>query len=131
AKDKDAAKYLTSKGEYDAIALQHADKDYWQRVIDDPSIPITLNEGVKKAGLLMTLSFIALALCGVTMGLKKGGKELVNNLAVLAVQGRPITIVFDSDLAVKSSIQLALKALATVLKQKGCILSVAIIPLEL
>ena len=131
AKDKDAAKYLTSKGEYDAIALQHPDKDYWQRVIDDPSIPIALDEGVKKAGLLMTLGFVALALCGVTMGLKKGGKELVNNLALLAVQGRPITIVFDSDLAVKSSIQLALKALATVLKQKGCILSVAIIPLEL
>jgi putative DNA primase/helicase len=131
AKDKDAAKYLTSKGEYDAIALQHPDKDYWQRVIDDPSLPIALDEGVKKAGLLMTLGFVALALCGVTMGLKKGGKELVNNLAVLAVQGRPITIVFDSDLAVKSSIQLALKALATVLKQKGCILSVAIIPLEL
>lgn len=131
AKDKDAAKYLTSKGEYDAIALQHPDKDYWQRVIDDPSIPIALDEGVKKAGLLMTLGFVALALCGVTMGLKKGGKELVNNLAFLAVQGRPITIVFDADLAVKSSIQLALKALATVLKQKGCILSVAIIPLEL
>jgi putative DNA primase/helicase len=131
AKDKDGAKYITAKGEYDAIALQHPDKDYWQRVIDDPSIPLALEEGTKKAGLLMTLGFVALALCGVTMGLKKGGKELVNNLAVLAVQGRPITIVFDSDLAVKPSIQLALKALATVLKQKGCIVSVAIIPLEL
>jgi hypothetical protein len=81
AKDKDGAKYITAKGEYDAIALQHPDKDYWQRVIDDPSIPIALDEGVKKAGLLMTLGFVALALCGVTMGLKKGGKELVNNLA--------------------------------------------------
>jgi putative DNA primase/helicase len=131
AKDKDAAKYLTSKGEYDAIALQHPDKDYWQRVIDDPSIPIVLDEGVKKAGLLMTLGFVALALCGVTMGLKKGGKELVNNLALLAVQGRPITIVFDADLAYKTGIQLALKALATVLKQMGCIVFVAIIPLEL
>src|SRR4028118_531922 len=131
AKDKDGAKYLTSKGEYDAMALQNPDKDYWQRVIDDPSIPIALDEGVKKAGLLMTLGFVALALCGVTMGLKTGGKELVNNLALLAVQGRPITIVFDSDLAFKTSVQLALKALATVLKQKGCIVSVAIIPLEL
>jgi len=129
--DEKPAKYLTRKGGYDAIALQHPDKDYWQRVIDDPSIPIALDEGVKKAGLLMTLDFIALALCGVTMGLKKGGKELVNNLALLAVQGRPITIVFDSDLAVKTGVQLALKALATVLKQKGCIVSVAIIPLEL
>jgi hypothetical protein len=51
--------------------------------------------------MLMTLGFVALALCGVWMGLKKGGKELVNNLALLAVQGRPITIVFDADLAFK------------------------------
>jgi putative DNA primase/helicase len=129
--DEKPAKYLTRKGGYDAIALQHPEEDYWQRVIDDPSIPIALDEGTKKAGMLMTLGFVALALCGVWMGLKKGGKELVNNLALLAVQGRPITIVFDADLAVKSGVQLALKALATVLKQKGCIVSVAIIPLEL
>ena len=131
-KAKKPAKYLTpTGGEYDAIALQHPDEDYWQRVIDDPSIPIALDEGVKKAGMLMTLGFVALALCGVWMGLKKGGKELVNNLALLAVQGRPITIVFDADLAYKTGIQLALKALATVLKQRGCIVFVAIIPPEL
>jgi len=130
-KDEKPAKYLTRKDGYDAIALQHPEEDYWQRVIDDPSIPIALDEGVKKAGMLMTLGFVALALCGVWMGLKKGGKELVNNLALLAVQGRPITIVFDADLAFKSGVQQALKALATVLKKKGCIVSVAIIPLEL
>jgi putative DNA primase/helicase len=129
--DEKPAKYLTRKGGYDAIALQHPEEDYWQRVIDDPSIPIALDEGVKKAGMLMTLGFVALALCGVWMGLKKGGKELVNNLALLAVQGRPITIVFDADLAFKSGVQQALKALATVLEKKGCIVSVAIIPLEL
>jgi putative DNA primase/helicase len=129
--DEKPAKYLTRKGGYDAIALQHPEEDYWQRVIDDPSIPIALDEGTKKAGMLMTLGFVALALCGVWMGLKKGGKELVNNLALLAVQGRPITIVFDADLAFKAGVQQALKALATVLENKGCIVSVAIIPLEL
>src|SRR4028119_2519576 len=86
AEDEKPAKYLTRKGGYDAIALQHPEEDYWQRVIDDPSIPIALDEGTKKAGMLMTLGFVALALCGVWMGLKKGGKELVNNLALLAVQ---------------------------------------------
>src|SRR4028119_2130270 len=129
--DERPAKYLTRKGGYDAIALQHPEEDYWQRVLDDPSIPIALDEGAKKAGMLMTLGFVALALCGVWMGLKKGGKELVNNLALLAVQGRPITIVFDADLAFKPGVQQALKALATVLEKKGCIVSVAIIPLEL
>ncbi len=85
-KVKKPSKYLTpTKSEYDAIALEHPDEDYWQRLIDDPSIPIALDEGTKKAGMLMTLGFVALALCGVWMGLKKGGKELVNNLALLAV----------------------------------------------
>lgn len=130
--DEDDSKYLTPKdSQYDAIALPHPDEGYWQSVIDDPSKPIALDEGAKKAGMLMTLGFVALALCGVWMGLKKGGKELVNNLALLAVQERPITIVFDSDLATNTDISKALKALATVLKKKGCILSVAIIPLEL
>lgn len=125
------AKYITAKVEYDAIALQHPDKNYWQHAIDDPSHPITLIEGVKKAGMLITHDFTALALCGVTMGLLPGGKELVKNLDLLAVQGRPFTILYDSDLATNVNIQQALKALATVLKKKGCILSVAIIPLEL
>ncbi|HEY9903018.1 MAG TPA: DUF3854 domain-containing protein, partial [Candidatus Sericytochromatia bacterium] len=83
--DEDGSKYLTPKdSQYDAIALPHQDEGYWQSVIDDPSIAIALDEGTKKAGMLMTLGFVALALCGVWMGLKKGGKELVNNLALLA-----------------------------------------------
>jgi putative DNA primase/helicase len=131
AEDEEGAKYISAKGQYDAIALRHPDKDYWQRIIDDPSHPIELDEGTKKAGLLLTLDFAAIALCGVTMGLKKGGKHLVKNLEILAVQGRPVRIVFDSDLTTNTDIQRALKALATVLKNKGCVVSVAIIPLEL
>jgi len=130
--DEDGSKYLSVKGgQYDAIALRHPDEKYWQHVIDDPSHPIAITEGGKKAGLLITCDHPALALCGVTMGLKKGGKELVKNLEILAVQGRPITVVFDSDLATNTDIQRALKALATVLKQKGCVVFVAVIPLEL
>jgi len=81
--------------------------------------------------MLITHDFTALALCGVDMRLRPGGKELVKNLDLLAVQGRPLTILYDSDLATNVNIQRALKALATVLKKKGCVLSVATIPLEL
>ena len=130
--DEDGSKYLTVKNKpCEAIALRHPDKNYWQHAIDDPSHPIAIAEGGKKAGCLITHDFTALALCGVTMGLQKGGKNLVKNLELLAVQGRPITIVFDNDLATNPDIQRALKALATVLKKKGCVVSVAVIPLEL
>ena len=90
AEDKDTVKYLTRKkhlGPYDAIALPHAtDKNYWQRVVDDPSIPVDLDEGGKKSGAGMSCGFPSLALCGVSMWQFKG--ELVSNLAVLAVPGR-------------------------------------------
>ena len=121
--DEDDAKYLTAKGEYDAIALQHPDENYWQRVLDDPSIPVSPTEGTKKAGALMTCDFAALSLCGVEMGLRKG--KLVKNLAAVAVQGRPMPFVYDMDILSKKQVQLALKKLATVLVQRGCIVTVA------
>jgi putative DNA primase/helicase len=121
--DEDDAKYLTAKGEYDAIALQHPDENYWQQVLDDPSIPVSPTEGKKKAGALMTCGFAALSLCGVEMGLRKG--KLVKNLAAVAVQGRPMPFVYDMDILSKKQVQLALKKLATVLVQRGCIVTVA------
>jgi len=123
AEDEDGAKYITAKGEYDAIALQHTEKDFWQRVLDDPSIPVPTTEGTKKAGALMTCGYASLAICGVEMGLRKG--KLVRNLAAVAVQGRPIPLVFDMDILEKKEVQLALKKLATVLVQRGCIVTVA------
>ncbi|MEG4589852.1 DUF3854 domain-containing protein [Microcoleus sp. MOSTC5] len=123
AEDEDGAKYITAKGGYDAIALQHTEKDFWQRVLDDPSIPVPPAEGTKKAGALMTCGYASLAVCGVEMGLRKG--KLVPNLAAVAVQGRPIPLVFDMDILHKKEVQLALKKLATVLVQRGCIVTVA------
>lgn len=127
AEDEKPSKYITPKKsvcDYDAITLPHPDgPDYWQKIIDDPSLPIAITEGGKKGGALMTCDYAALALAGVDMGLIKG--KLVNNLNVLAVQGRPVIFAFDSDILVKKEVQLALKKLATALKQKGCIVSVA------
>lgn len=133
-KPDDTSKYISTKGskcEYDAIILRHPDPEYWQRIVDDPSIPIHPIEGPKKAGSLMGQGYAAPALCGVTMGLLKGGKKLVKNLEILAVQGRPVILPWDADLATNPNVQKALIALATVLNQKGCRVFVAVIPPEL
>lgn len=129
AEDEKPAKYITPKKEvckYDAIALPlPEDSRYWQKIIDDPSLPISITEGVKKAGALMTCDdFPALAVAGVEMGLING--KLVNNLAAIAVQGRPVILTFDSDITTKKEVQSALKKLATEFKQKGCIVHVAV-----
>jgi putative DNA primase/helicase len=127
AEDEDTQKYLTPKkhlGPYDAIALPHAtDKDYWQRILDDPSIPVDLDEGGKKAGAGMTCGFPSLALCGVAMWQFKG--ELVSNLAALAVPGRTFRIRFDMDVLTKKEVRLEVKKLVKALEQRGCNVLVA------
>ena len=124
------AKYITDKGHpYDAIALPHPDKDFWQQVKDDPSIPVPVTEGTKKSGALMTCGYAALAVTGVDNGLRKG--KLVSNFEVVAVPGRPIPIIYDADLLTKKEVRLALQKLATAFKQKDCIVTVAVIPAEL
>ena len=127
AEDEDTQKYLTPKkhlGPYDAIALPHAtDKDYWQRVIDDPSIDVDLDEGGKKSAAGMTCGFPSLALCGVAMWQFKG--ELVSNLAALAVPGRTFRIRFDMDVLTKKEVRLEIKKLVKALEERGCTVLVA------
>jgi predicted P-loop ATPase len=123
-------KYITDKGHpYDAIALPHPDKDFWQRVLDDVSIPVDLDEGAKKSGAGMTCGFPSLALPGVTMWQRKG--ELVSNLAAVAVPGRIIRIRFDMDLITKKEVRLEVKKLVKALEQRGCTVLVAMWDKEL
>ncbi|MEB3311999.1 MAG: phage/plasmid primase, P4 family, partial [Snowella sp.] len=118
--DEKPAKYLTPKNiPYDAIALPVRD---WTAIINDPSEPITLDEGIKKTAAHETCGYTALGLAGVEMGLKDG--RLVPNLDVLAVKGRPFNICFDADLITKEGVKNALIRLATVLKKKGCLVYV-------
>ena len=117
-------KYLSDKGHpYDAIALRHPDKDFWQRVLDDVSIIVDIDEGTKKAGAGMTCGLPSLALCGVSMWQIKG--ELVPNLAAVAVPGRTIRIRFDMDVLTKKEVRIEVKKLVKKLEQRGCTVLVA------
>lgn len=122
--DGKKTKYISDKGHpYDAIALSHPDTEYWQRVLDDVSIPVDIDEGAKKSGCGMTCDFPSLALCGVTMWQRKG--ELVSNLAALAVPGRTFRIRFDMDVTTKKEVRLEIKKLVKALEQRGCTVLVA------
>jgi putative DNA primase/helicase len=122
--DGDEVKYISDKGHpYDAIALPHPDPEYWQRVLDDVSIPVDLDEGTKKSGAGMTCGFPSLALCGVAMWQRKG--ELVSNLAAVAVPGRTLRIRYDMDVLIKKEVRFEVKKLAEALEQRGCNVLVA------
>jgi putative DNA primase/helicase len=124
------AKYLTPKIPYDAICLNVGDENYWQAILDDPSIPIAITEGAKKAAALISSNYQAIALCGVEMGLIDG-KKLVPTLEQFAVTGRPIILVFDADIMMKSEVRKALIKLATALKRSGCLVFVTTWDIEL
>ena len=76
---------------------------FWQCVWDN-NIPVIIVEGVKKAGCLLTLGYAAIALPGVTMGIRtktsQGGKcdpDLIPELQHFATEEREIYICFDRD----------------------------------
>ena len=128
AEDDKLAKYLTPKHiPYDAIALDVRD---WAEVVEDPTIHIAVTEGVKKVAALETCEYPSLALVGVNMGLesKKRGLtkvgKLVPNMDAIAVKGRPITFIYDADIATKPEVQDALINNATATNKKGAIVYV-------
>ena len=114
------AKYLTSSHiPYDAIALPVRD---WGEVIADPTIPVTIDEGVKKVATHETCNYAAVGLAGVEMGLRNG--KLVPNLDALAVRGRVFNICFDRDQKEKEGVVVAITKLATALLNKKSMVNV-------
>ncbi|WP_354635892.1 phage/plasmid primase, P4 family [Planktothricoides raciborskii] len=121
--DGKPAKYLTSKGGYDAALLKGID---WDAIADDPTKPIIITEGAKKAASLISQGLIAVSLPGVNMGHLKGGcgTKLVPGLDLLARSGRHFCIAFDADIVSKPQVRSALKSLAETLINKDCTVSV-------
>ena len=91
----------TAKSEF----LSREDGDFWQWVYE-ALIPITLTEGAKKAGALLSAGYAALALPGIdggyrtpkdAAGNKIGNSYLIPELKHFASGGRKIYICFDHD----------------------------------
>jgi hypothetical protein len=83
----------------------------WKAIFADPSIPVVLCEGVKKALALISLGIPAVALRGVTMWRAgKGSKELHPLLAALAKDGRRVLVAFDQDEKAKTQSDVANQA---------------------
>lgn len=80
------------------LRTQHA--DFWAKVMADPSIPIVICEGAKKAGFLLSLGFAAIGLPGVTMGIRKNDaaeRHLIPALQAFCQADRRWVICFDED----------------------------------
>lgn len=73
---------------------------FWEWVLKNPSVPVVITEGAKKAGALLTAGYAAIALPGINNGLVKVGDsewELGPHLKAFAQDGRQILFAFDAD----------------------------------
>lgn len=122
-------KYETPKG-----ARMHLDFATGQReLLGDPIVPVLITEGIKKVDAARSRGFCAIGLLGVWSW--RGKNDLDGTLALpdwddIALKGRDIYIAFDSDVAVKASVQEAMKRFRGFLEHRGARPHVVLLPTE-
>lgn len=87
------------------------------------NIPIVLCEGAKKAGLLLSLGYAAIALPGIWMARRKQPvPHLIPEIEYFATAGRVMIFCFDQDwkTTTRQDVARAIKATSTLLAAKGC-----------
>jgi hypothetical protein len=106
--------------------------------LKDPSRPLLITEGEKKAAKADQDGFPCVGLGGVESwsarrpkgedGRARGKRELLPELAAIPWKDRPVTIVYDSDLADKPEVQRAEWGLTQALRKHGAVVKVARLP---
>jgi hypothetical protein len=99
--------------------------NFWEWVINHPEIPIIITEGVKKCLALLSQNFIAVALPGITMGVRtldNGKKVIQRDLLGFCSAGREFTICFDKDIKPKTikAVTKAIFSLGSQLQAQKC-----------
>src|SRR6185437_8864717 len=97
----------------------------------DPSVGLWLTEGSKKADALAAAGLCAVSLSGVWNW--RGANDVGGKLALpdwdsIALNERLVRIVFDSDVARKRSVALALQRLAAFLERRQAVVEVVYLP---
>ena len=104
---------------------------FWAWVIQHPEIPIKITEGAKKAGALITATYVAIALPGIyngyrqpkdEFGMKNGSAHLIPQLKVFAQKEREIVFCFDNDAKPNTvkNVRKAIEITGKLFVQEGC-----------
>ncbi|MEM9566683.1 MAG: DUF3854 domain-containing protein, partial [Cyanobacteria bacterium P01_E01_bin.34] len=108
--------------------------EFWQWVVDRPSLDITITEGLKKAQHLLSQGRICIALSGITMGVFNpdgAGKRLRPYLQLFAQEGRTVYIALDTETKHKTRRDVAreTRKLGLCFSDASCTVKVLSIPL--
>ncbi len=99
--------------------------------LGDPSVPLFVTEGIKKGDALVSHSLCAAALLGVWnwRGTNEyGGKAALPEWEHVALNGRQVYIVFDSDIMLKVPVYRAMLRLKGFLESRGATVAVIYLP---
>jgi P4 family phage/plasmid primase-like protien len=98
------------------------DLGFWLWVLKHPELPISITEGAKKAGCLLSNGEVGISVSGVWNGQQKG--KLHPSLLPFITPGRPINLVFDSDVMVKTQVEAALIQFGRLCKQQKALVAI-------
>jgi hypothetical protein len=124
--DKAVPKYRQAKGTGVRLFMASVLPGGWRRVLSDPSIPILITEGEKKAAAGCLLGVAVLAVAGVDCW-GSGGKP-IPDWDLYVWPRRRVVIVFDSDAAHNRHTQQSAERLAAVLRQRGADVYITVMP---
>lgn len=102
-----------------------------QPLLTNPSIPLWITEGQKKADALASAGLCSIALLGVWNFLGKnenGSSTFLADWDYISLNKREVRIIFDSDVLNKSSVKDALKRLSDHLLRKGASVAALYLP---
>ncbi|MGE0821735.1 MAG: DUF3854 domain-containing protein [Candidatus Binatia bacterium] len=102
-----------------------------RETLADPKVILFITEGAKKADSAVSHGLFCLALLGVFgwRGTNRaGGRIALPDWELIALNGRPIYIVFDSDVAVKPEVSAALIRLKNFLELRGATVRIIYLP---
>ena len=97
----------------------------------DPTVPLLITEGVRKADSAVSTGMCCVALMGTWCwrGTNDvGGKALLADFDAIAFNGRTVYVVFDSDVMVKPSVHAAVDRLVPVLRNRDANVAIIYLP---
>ncbi|WP_460193664.1 virulence-associated E family protein [Thermosynechococcus sp. FA-CM-4201] len=119
-------KYLCPSDEEAQPLFLDPGGEFWAEVLQDPSRPLVITEGAKKAGAVLSLGIACVSIPGVWNGQKEG--TLHDRLKAFCQVGRTVYLCFDNDLLTKDGVKLALERLGRLISAEGAVVRIVQIP---